>query len=56
MIDLRAPMRQASVEDALETLKKYNTVIIVDDSGSMHGSLWNEASRAASSVHFAALS
>ncbi|KZT71568.1 hypothetical protein DAEQUDRAFT_665888 [Daedalea quercina L-15889] len=43
---LRQPMRQKSVEDALETLRKYNTVIIVDDSGSMAGSRWDEARNA----------
>ncbi|KAI0677261.1 hypothetical protein C8Q78DRAFT_960178 [Trametes maxima] len=41
---LRQPMRQNTIEDALETLRKYNTVIIVDDSGSMSkGGLWPEA-------------
>ncbi|KAH9844363.1 uncharacterized protein C8Q71DRAFT_41712 [Rhodofomes roseus] len=43
---LRRPMRQNSVEDALETLRKYNTVIVVDDSGSMAGSRWKEARNA----------
>lgn len=41
---LRRPMRQNSVEDALETLRKYNTVIVVDDSGSMAGNRWKEVS------------
>jgi len=41
--NLRRPMRQNSVEDALDTLRKYNTVIIVDDSGSMEGARWQEA-------------
>ncbi|KAI9064812.1 hypothetical protein FKP32DRAFT_1568950 [Trametes sanguinea] len=36
-------MRQNTFEDALSTLQKYNTVIIVDDSGSMRGALWEEA-------------
>ncbi|CCM01741.1 uncharacterized protein FIBRA_03807 [Fibroporia radiculosa] len=40
---LRRPMRQNSVENALDTLRKYNTVIIVDDSGSMQGERWREA-------------
>ncbi|OSD04552.1 hypothetical protein PYCCODRAFT_1354384, partial [Trametes coccinea BRFM310] len=40
---LRQPMRQNTFEDALTTLQKYNTVIIVDDSGSMRGALWEEA-------------
>lgn len=39
---LRRPMRQNSVENALDILKRYNTVIIVDDSGSMEGSRWLE--------------
>ena len=39
---LRAPLRQESKEDALETLKKYNTVIVVDDSGSMMGERWKQ--------------
>lgn len=39
---LRRPMRQNSVENALETLRKYNTVIVVDDSGSMRGKRWQE--------------
>jgi len=40
---LRAPIRQFTAENALETLRKFDTVIIVDDSGSMHGALWREA-------------
>ncbi|KAI0353131.1 hypothetical protein OH77DRAFT_1427924 [Trametes cingulata] len=44
---LRRPMRQNTIEDALETLRKYNTVIIVDDSGSMtKGDRWKEAREA----------
>ncbi|KAI0776169.1 hypothetical protein BD413DRAFT_649630 [Trametes elegans] len=44
---LRRPMRQNTIEDALETLRKYNTVIVVDDSGSMSkGGLWTEAREA----------
>jgi hypothetical protein len=39
---LRAPIRQDTAENALETLRKFDTVIIVDDSGSMHGALWTE--------------
>lgn len=35
-------MRQQSKEDALETLRKYNTVLIIDDSASMQGTLWRE--------------
>ena len=32
---LRRPLRQESYENALEILRKYNTVIVVDDSASM---------------------
>jgi len=35
-------MRQQTKEDALETLRKYNTILIVDDSSSMRGALWTE--------------
>ena len=41
------PYRKESRENALETLRKYNTVILVDDSGSMsHGnpSRWQQVS------------
>ncbi|KAI0375942.1 hypothetical protein BV20DRAFT_26935 [Pilatotrama ljubarskyi] len=48
---LRRPMRQNTIEDALETLRKYNTVIIVDDSGSMSKrGLWKEARDALASL------
>jgi len=47
---LRAPMRQNTTENALETLRKFDTVIIVDDSGSMHGALWTEARDALASL------
>ncbi|KAL4267402.1 VWFA domain-containing protein [Pleurotus pulmonarius] len=43
---LRAPMRRETAENALETLRKFDTVIIVDDSKSMSGPLWKEASNA----------
>lgn len=43
---LRAPLRQESFDDALQTLMQYDTVIIVDDSGSMSGHRWMEASDA----------
>lgn len=33
--DLKTPMRKQTTEDALETLKKYDTLILVDDSSSM---------------------
>lgn len=39
---LRKPMRRESVENALEILRKYDTVVIVDDSSSMEGALWDE--------------
>ncbi|KAH7887319.1 hypothetical protein F5I97DRAFT_817456 [Phlebopus sp. FC_14] len=35
-----------SGEDPLEMLRKYDTVIIVDDSGSMRGARWEEAAKA----------
>ncbi|KAG1717436.1 uncharacterized protein EDB91DRAFT_1241218 [Suillus paluster] len=37
---------EESLEDALETLRHYDTVIIMDDSSSMAGSLWKEAKQA----------
>lgn len=43
---LRQPMRAESLEDALETLRHYDTIIIMDDSSSMAGSLWKEAKQA----------
>lgn len=43
---LRQPLRQESLEDALETLRQYDTIIIMDDSSSMAGSLWKEAKQA----------
>jgi hypothetical protein len=33
---LRKPMRKETLENALEILRKYDTVILVDDSGSMN--------------------
>ncbi|TFK55409.1 hypothetical protein OE88DRAFT_1651714 [Heliocybe sulcata] len=39
----RRPVRRNTLEIALQTLKKYNTVFIVDDSSSMEGKLWMEA-------------
>lgn len=39
---LRQPLRKESRENALETLKKYDTVLIMDDSGSMLGNRWEE--------------
>ncbi|KAF8897879.1 hypothetical protein BD779DRAFT_1492797 [Infundibulicybe gibba] len=39
-------MRRETQEDALQMLKDYDTVIILDDSGSMAGRLWREATDA----------
>ncbi|KAG7097451.1 hypothetical protein E1B28_004796 [Marasmius oreades] len=47
---LRTPMRQQTRDDMLVTLRKYDTVIIVDDSSSMIGERWNEASKALSEL------
>ncbi|KAG5220934.1 COP signalosome [Salix suchowensis] len=44
-LDLRAPMRADTVENALQTLRKYDTVLIIDDSGSMLGSKWRQAEK-----------
>ncbi|KZT05560.1 uncharacterized protein LAESUDRAFT_624491, partial [Laetiporus sulphureus 93-53] len=46
----RRPMRQSSVENALDTLRKYNTVLVIDDSGSMQGERWQEARDALSAL------
>ncbi|KAJ8588906.1 hypothetical protein M405DRAFT_739443, partial [Rhizopogon salebrosus TDB-379] len=43
---LRTPFRAESLEDALETLRQYDTIILMDDSSSMAGSLWKEAKQA----------
>jgi len=40
------PVRRNSVENALDSLRKYNTVLIVDDSSSMEGAKWTEARNA----------
>ncbi|KZT42927.1 hypothetical protein SISSUDRAFT_1040804 [Sistotremastrum suecicum HHB10207 ss-3] len=42
----RAPVRRATREDPLDMLKRYKTVIVVDDSSSMEGELWIEAREA----------
>ena len=43
---LRRPLRQESYENALETLRRYNTVIVVDDSASMtKENRWTEVGR-----------
>ncbi|THH14298.1 hypothetical protein EW146_g6008 [Bondarzewia mesenterica] len=47
---IQTPLRQESMEDALQTLSQYDTVLIVDDSGSMAGSLWREATNALSKL------
>ena len=39
---LRAPIRRDTAENVLETLRKFNTVFVVDDSRSMRGALWQE--------------
>ncbi|KAI3609461.1 von willebrand factor [Moniliophthora roreri] len=48
--DLRTPMRQQTTDNMLETLRKYDTVIIVDDSSSMIGARWAEAASALSAL------
>lgn len=35
-------MQRESIENALETLRKYDTVIVVDDSSSMRGKRWKD--------------
>lgn len=35
-------MRRETAENALEILRKFDTIIIVDDSKSMSGPLWKE--------------
>ncbi|KAJ4479014.1 hypothetical protein J3R30DRAFT_3473321 [Lentinula aciculospora] len=39
----RMPLRKESMENAYEILRKFNTVILVDDSYSMLGSRWRES-------------
>jgi hypothetical protein len=41
---LQAPIRRESLENALEILRKYDTVFVVDDSSSMRGKRWEEVS------------
>ncbi|KAG8685005.1 hypothetical protein FRC08_013347 [Ceratobasidium sp. 394] len=43
-------MVSPGVENALELLKEYDTVFLIDDSGSMAGSLWREAGKALEGV------
>ncbi|CAE6445673.1 unnamed protein product [Rhizoctonia solani] len=40
----------AGTENALELLKEYDTVFLIDDSGSMAGGLWTQAGRALAGV------
>ncbi|CAE6477115.1 unnamed protein product [Rhizoctonia solani] len=40
----------AGAENALELLKEYDTVFLIDDSGSMAGGLWTQAGRALAGV------
>jgi hypothetical protein len=47
---LRTPFRAESLEDALETLRQYDTIILMDDSSSMAGSLWKEVQCSSSSL------
>jgi hypothetical protein len=48
---LKAPMRKESRENALDTLRLYDTVIIMDDSGSMsQGNRWEQACAALSGL------
>ncbi|TBU41457.1 hypothetical protein BD309DRAFT_898060 [Dichomitus squalens] len=52
---LRRPLRQESFEDALEILRKYDTVIVVDDSSSMtKDDRWSEARSALAALAEAA--
>ena len=50
----RAPVRRNSKEDPLDLLRKFDTVIIVDDSSSMEGALWQEARDALAGIAEAA--
>ncbi|KAF8524753.1 hypothetical protein JB92DRAFT_2806465 [Gautieria morchelliformis] len=50
----RTITRRASKEDPLELLRKFDTVIIVDDSSSMEGALWHEARDALAGIAEAA--
>lgn len=48
---LRAPLRQESADDILETLREYDTVLIVDDSYSMmQENRWHDAGKALSTL------
>ncbi|PBK73158.1 hypothetical protein ARMSODRAFT_953639 [Armillaria solidipes] len=49
-INFRTPYRQQSLEDALEMLRKFDTVIVLDDSSSMLGPSWTEATEALSNL------
>jgi hypothetical protein len=52
--DTRTPARRNSKENPLDLLRKFNTVIIVDDSSSMEGALWHEARDALAGIAEAA--
>ena len=41
-IGSRAPLRRSTAEDVLETLTRFDTIFIVDDSTSMKGVRWEE--------------
>ncbi|KAG1723417.1 uncharacterized protein EDB91DRAFT_1271039 [Suillus paluster] len=43
---LRQPLRAESLQDALQTLRNYDMTVVMDDSSSMTGSLWNEVEQA----------
>ncbi|KAF7320826.1 hypothetical protein HMN09_00169100 [Mycena chlorophos] len=47
---LAKPMRKETMEDALQLLIKYDTVILLDDSGSMSGARWKQAGEALSEL------
>ncbi|KAL0950079.1 hypothetical protein HGRIS_010083 [Hohenbuehelia grisea] len=42
--------QRSNVENPLELLRKYDTVILLDDSGSMNGTKWEEACKALSGL------
>jgi hypothetical protein len=50
----RTITRRASKEDPLELLRKFDTIIIVDDSSSMEGALWHETRDALAGIAEAA--
>ena len=50
----RMPTRRKSKENPLDLLRKFDTVIIVDDSSSMEGALWHESRDALAGIAEAA--